>query len=229
MPASSSRVSYLAVTSLVLGMAFFVPILTGLAAIVAGLIALKTIRHSESQITGKGIAVTGIALGSIQALYWVFIVIIGLTFSVEQHQTAVVVRDGKAVRVEGPGTHYKIPNFESVELFPTSEYFKLEISKTPLILKSRKIVKLNVSVIWNICGPLNTYNKFGSFNHEMVKLAVKQNLISELRTMAARASGIRELLYNENTGKELEGRFSVATKPMGVCIKTLNLVEPSDR
>lgn len=64
-PKQGSRNSGLAIASLVCGLLFFIP-LASLAAIILGIIALQKIR--KEGYDGKGLAIAGIALGSISLI-----------------------------------------------------------------------------------------------------------------------------------------------------------------
>lgn len=70
-PLSGLKTSAAAIWSLVLGListALFLTLISGIPAIILGIIALKKIRNAPDQLKGKGIAVTGIATGAIGSL-----------------------------------------------------------------------------------------------------------------------------------------------------------------
>ena len=66
LPPSQPRVSRMAITSLVLGVASFVCwLFTGLPALVLGVISLRKIYRSNGQLKGEGLAIGGIVTGGI--------------------------------------------------------------------------------------------------------------------------------------------------------------------
>ena len=64
----ASRTNGMAIGSLVCGLLFCVPFVTGLAAIVLGFFGIK--RANEPQVGGKGLAVTGLVLGVLSVGMW---------------------------------------------------------------------------------------------------------------------------------------------------------------
>jgi hypothetical protein len=62
------RTSAAAITSFVLGLISCIPYLTGIAAIVLGLLAIRKSR--DPSVTGKGLAIAGLILGIINVLAW---------------------------------------------------------------------------------------------------------------------------------------------------------------
>jgi hypothetical protein len=63
------QTSGMAITSMVLGIfSFFCSIFTALPAIILGIVALGKIDRSQGRLTGKGLAVAGIAMGSVFTL-----------------------------------------------------------------------------------------------------------------------------------------------------------------
>ena len=62
------RISGLAIASLVFGLLFFIPLVSGILAMIFGIKAYFATRNSDGYILGKNIALSGIVLGSIQLL-----------------------------------------------------------------------------------------------------------------------------------------------------------------
>jgi hypothetical protein len=54
-----------ATASFILGLLFCVPVLTGIPAIILGILSLNDIKNSRGRLTGQGLAIAGIILGSI--------------------------------------------------------------------------------------------------------------------------------------------------------------------
>jgi type II secretory pathway pseudopilin PulG len=75
-----SKTSGMAITSLVLGLlSFLTCILTGVPAIVTGIIGLMNISNSRGRLHGRGLAIAGIVTGSIGSLCTIFgLLLIGL-------------------------------------------------------------------------------------------------------------------------------------------------------
>ena len=64
------RISALAVASFIISIAlFFLPLLSGLAAVVVGVIAIGSIAKYKGILSGKGFAVTGIIIGLMQIVF----------------------------------------------------------------------------------------------------------------------------------------------------------------
>jgi uncharacterized membrane protein len=68
LPPMQPRTSGAAITSLVLGLLFCVPFVTGLGAVLAGLIGLSTTR--KPNVSGKGLAIAGLILGLLSVVGW---------------------------------------------------------------------------------------------------------------------------------------------------------------
>lgn len=64
-----AKISKAAIWSLILGCLFFVP-LAGAVGLIVGIVALVNISRSERRLTGKGMAVSGLALGVITTVVW---------------------------------------------------------------------------------------------------------------------------------------------------------------
>jgi hypothetical protein len=64
----TARTSAAAITSFVLGLVGCIPYLTGIAAVVLGFLAIRKSR--DPSVTGKGLAIAGIVLGTINVLGW---------------------------------------------------------------------------------------------------------------------------------------------------------------
>ncbi len=68
-PVYPPQTSGLAITSMVLGIcSFFCWIMTGLPAVVLGIVALRKINRSQGRLTGQGMAIAGIATGAASTL-----------------------------------------------------------------------------------------------------------------------------------------------------------------
>lgn len=77
-PPPASGTSGKAIVSLLLGFVFFCSFLTAIPAIVLGLMALGDIGRSGGRLSGRGMAITGIVLGSLVSLLSLVIVPVGL-------------------------------------------------------------------------------------------------------------------------------------------------------
>lgn len=64
----SRRTNGLAITSLILGILFCIPWITGLLAVVFGILGIRKTR--DPQVGGKGIAVAGLVLGIVSFIGW---------------------------------------------------------------------------------------------------------------------------------------------------------------
>ncbi len=77
------NLAFIAFTSFVLGSLVFAPLITitpaSIVAIVMGVIAIR--RSKKEELPGKGLAVTGVACGSLGAVFMFFALWIALSFS----------------------------------------------------------------------------------------------------------------------------------------------------
>ncbi|MCK5306328.1 MAG: DUF4190 domain-containing protein [Candidatus Omnitrophica bacterium] len=71
----SERVDPLAIISFALALLFFVP-LTGLAALITGIMALLKIKKSENEVRGRGFAIAGVILGAVRVFAGLLILVI---------------------------------------------------------------------------------------------------------------------------------------------------------
>jgi len=87
-PSGNRTTSGLAITSLVLGISSFIcTILTGLAAIILGVVALSKISSSNGRLGGSGLAIAGIITGAMGCL-WTLVMIALLLPAVQQVRMA---------------------------------------------------------------------------------------------------------------------------------------------
>jgi Domain of unknown function (DUF4190) len=67
-PKPSPRTSAAAIASLVCGLLGFVPFLTGLAALILGIVGIK--KTKDPMVTGRGMAIAGLVLGCLSVAGW---------------------------------------------------------------------------------------------------------------------------------------------------------------
>lgn len=92
-----------AIWSLILGVASFVCVfVAGLPAILIGVLALGDIRRSQGKLAGRGLAITGIVIGSLTCLVGLVIVVQGYLF-VRQVNLRMLAQDN--LRQIGLGVH----------------------------------------------------------------------------------------------------------------------------
>jgi hypothetical protein len=63
-----ARISKFAITSLVTGMLFFVPLVRRMVALAFGMLALKKITNANGLLLGRAIAIGGLVLGALSIL-----------------------------------------------------------------------------------------------------------------------------------------------------------------
>jgi regulator of protease activity HflC (stomatin/prohibitin superfamily) len=222
---SNPRISYLAVSSLVTGMLFFVPIISGLVAIFTGVLAIRFISKSEGNLLGKGLAYSGVGLGAVHGCIWMLVAYAGLTYNVDQGKTAIVLRNWEVVRVEEAGFHFKIPFIESIEYFPTEEIHNLQSNTGPLLFSTKESHPVEYSVLWRVCSPERAYKKFGKYSGARIQSYLEMQVVSELRMAAAFKSNLQQLIIDYDGRRKLEEQLNNAMFAYGICTSTLNFKE----
>lgn len=222
------RISFLAISSLVAGMAFFIPIVTGLAAILLGAFSVKSINKSQGMLLGKGLAYTGIGLGAVHGTFWLLIFYAGLTYLVDVGQSAVVLRGGDVQRVEKSGLHYKIPFIESVEYYPTETVQLLESNTEALLFSSRETHSLDYKLQWKICAADKAYIKYGPFKRRLIEELLSVKVKNALRNASAHKSNSKELITDYTILKDTENDLNNNLKDSGVCVVMLTLISSEE-
>jgi hypothetical protein len=171
----TAKISRLAIASLILATAFYIPVIAGVAAILVGIAALRKIKASKEVVLGVGIARFSIGFGALHALLWILFLFPGASFEVPIGQFGVVFRDSEPVRVAGYGSHRKWPMFESVELYPDGELQKFEVEPEEVLLSTSKIVRVEVSGLWTICDPI----KFAEYFHRPYRAEFAREIVEQ--------------------------------------------------
>ncbi len=152
-----AKISRLAIASLILGMLFFVPLITAVMGIGTGLVARRAIRSSQGRLLGKGLATSGLVLSSFQGVIWTLILFAGMVFLVEPVETAVVARDNVPVRTRGPGVSFKFPFSESVVVYPAASIFEAQTKPVRTNFQSDESSNVIAKFGWKVCRPLQLY------------------------------------------------------------------------
>lgn len=215
------RISYLAIASLVLGMAFYVPLVTGILAIGFGVFAIRAIKNADKVLLGKGLAVSGILLGAVHSVLWGLIMFAGLTYTVDVGETGLVIRGNVPVRSSELGVHYKIPFYEHVERFPTAHIYSLESNSEKYIFKSKKILTVNSKLLWKVCDPALVYKKFGAFDKSIIEFRLDYITKDILRDSAIRSHSVAELANNYDV---IEEKLSRSIEDKGICLTSFIIV-----
>jgi tetratricopeptide (TPR) repeat protein len=188
------RVSSLAVISCaVAGLLFFIPLLSGLAAVIVGAAALYYIGKSGGLLTGKGLAITGITIGLVQII---------LIASV-----SILANFALLPRI------YRAPNFHMAEInahrgrnTEAIAYYKKAIANLKKGEEFR--VRENEFLIYNNLGL--TYQTIGELDNASV--AYKSALEVAKKEMGLAYYGIA-------TVERDQGRFEPATKLLDKAIE----------
>jgi len=86
-----ARISKLAISSLIISLFFFIPIITGLLSLIFGVIALKAIKKS-SNLLGKGLAITGVVFGLINIVVWSTVMFSDVVKVIKPNEKGVLIR-----------------------------------------------------------------------------------------------------------------------------------------
>jgi len=220
-----TKISYLAVASLVFGMVFYVPLVTGILAIVTGIFAIKAIKKYEGILLGKGMAISGVLLGLTHGVLWGLIMFAGLTYIVDVENTGVVIRDNVLVRTVGPGIHYKIPFYEHVKSYPTGAIHSLESEPHKVLFKTVKTRTVSSTLLWKICDLELMHNKFGSFDESYIKSRLAQMVKDKVRQYAGRSNNFLEL---RNSSFLIEKDLVQPFSELGACITSFKISQKND-
>ena len=221
------QISKTAVSSLVFGLIFFVPLVCAFFAIIFGYISRRNIKHSEGRLLGSGLALSGIILGLIQLTLWLLFLYTDMTYIVNATENAVITRTGNPVRVEEPGIHFKIPFYEEVTRFPADKIFKFEgRSIEMLLIKNRQFISIDADVLWQICDPIQLYKKSSHFNEKIINERIYTSLTYILREEALSMSNITDITVNSSFKKEIENMLQNEINKFGICHKMI-ILSPS--
>lgn len=212
------EISGLAVASLVFGLLFFIPFVSGVLALVFGIKSYSRIRQSDGYILGKKIAISGLVLSGIQLLFWGMVFFSGLLYRVDVNEQAVVTHSGAYIKQSYPGFHTKIPFFEKVYYYPKYKQFEFESDPIKLILKNKEISTVKLTAKWTICDVEKAFNTFHSNFDEnnttsliisLIKLPLK--VYSHDRTLA-------ELTNPDDNYKKLYEESKFLLNKSGICL-----------
>ena len=222
------RISKLAVASLVAGMLFFVPIATGLLAVVAGALAINVISKSKGMLLGKGLAYSGLVLGAIHGIFWLLIAYADMSYVVDATESAVVIRNGEVSRVEEAGIHLKIPFLESVEHFPTMSLQRLNASAGPFLLRTRESLQIEYSLLWQVCSPIKTFEQIGAFNVSDIEFYIDYSLGDALRHVTVQKSSLEELTSDYKMEPSIVKTLNEQLESKGICIRTFDFLNTGE-
>jgi prepilin-type processing-associated H-X9-DG protein len=149
---SPMRTSGVAIASLVLGrLSFCLSVLTGIPAVILGAGSLSAIKRSGGRVSGKGMAVTGIATGSIGVLLLPAVIVPAFLTAREGARRAVCANNLKQIA-------FALMNYESANgcfppAFSSDEYGKprcsWRVSILPYFDSSLLYNSYNLSVAWD--------------------------------------------------------------------------------
>lgn len=220
------RISRLAVASLVAGMLFFVPIATGLLAVIAGALAINVISKSKGMLLGKGLAYSGLLLGTIHGIFWLLISYADMSYSVDATESSVVIRNGEVNRVEEVGLHLKIPFLESVEYFPTMSLQQLTATAGPLLLRTKESLQIEYNLFWQVCSPAKTFGQFGAFNVPIIEFHIDNSVEDALRPVTVQKFSLEELLSDYDIESSVLDELDEQLESKGICISSFAFIEP---
>lgn len=214
------RISRLSIASLVAAMAFYVPVVSGLAAVLLGIAAIGAINQSGGSLLGKKIAQFSVGAGALHALVWVALLWPGASFEVPPGATGVVFRDHVPVRAQGYGLHRKWPVLEVVTIYPTAELNRLESEPFEVLLRNSALVRLKNHGLWSICEPMEFARSFG--RREPVERAAEHvsfSAMSVARIAASKKATVQDLVSEGQEGL-LKDALSEELKVKGICVSS---------
>ena len=147
------RISRSAVLSLVAGMLFYVPFVTGMTAAVSGVYALLSIKRHRGQYLGKGIAIGGLVLGLISTFVWSAVTFTNAVYAVDPREAAVVLRGKIPHRTVGPGLHFLLPGWERVVIVNVTKRRTGVVETQKFLTYDKKFFNMKIEFDWRICLP----------------------------------------------------------------------------
>jgi regulator of protease activity HflC (stomatin/prohibitin superfamily) len=214
-----SRISKSALTSLVAGMLFFIPLITGLIALVFGTLALKAITKNNEILIGKGVALAGIVLGSLNLLVWSFVLFSNAVYTIQPNEEAVVFRGNKQSHVVTPGLHFLTPGIERVKIYDLSKVYSNNTGTQKYFLFNREAIELNVNFKWRICEPEEHADNFLYLDTQSSGEAISKEITNAIRVvlLEEKVIDVKEMetdkIYNA-----IRKRFEDRAKAYGVCL-----------
>lgn len=199
-------------------MLFFIPLITGLIAIVFGTIALKAITKNNGILIGKGVALAGIVLGSLSLLVWSFILFGNAVYTIQPNEEAVVFRGNEQSHIVTPGVHFLTPVIERVEIYDLSKVYSNNTGTQKYFL-NREIIEIDVNFKWRICEPEEHADNFLGLDTKISGEAIGREIKAAIMIVLYKEKVIdlnelkTEKIYNA-ISKRVEDRV----KTYGICL-----------
>lgn len=214
-----SRISKSAITSLVAGMLFFIPLITGFIAIVFGTMAIKAITKNNGVLIGKGVALAGIVLGSLSLLVWGFILFSNAVYIIGPNEEAVVFRGNEQTHIVNPGLHYLTPGIETVKIYDLSKIYSNNTGIQKYFLFNREAVELDVNFQWRICVPEEHADNFLYVDTQSSGDAISKEITNVIRNVLfqEKVIDIKEI-ESEKIYNAVRKMFEDRAKLYGVCL-----------
>lgn len=214
------RRSRTAIASLVLGILFFVPIIPAVLAIITGIVARRQIRRSEGMYVGKGIATTGIILGVVVSVFWLFQVCLESVCLVGSDDVAVITRAGKAIRIENPGINYKIPFLEKAHIIPFRVNFDWHSPAFKCVTADGRYITIKTKARYRICDPMLFFHTLRSPDERLVIGRLEDIFYAGL-VKEAKKHPLDEFILsvrNLSIPKKLHNDLEEKLRHFGICI-----------
>jgi regulator of protease activity HflC (stomatin/prohibitin superfamily) len=215
------QISKLAITSLITGLLFFIPIITGLMALLFGSLSIKAINKDKTFLLGKGLAFAGLLLGLLNVIAWSFILFNNPIYFIEPNQEAVVFREKQQKHVVKPGLHFLNPIIERVKIYDPLKVYSSNTGEHKYHFSNGEPINLNTTYKWRICEPMENADNFLGLDDRVIEEAITKAMVQ----------AVRQVLLEENVNdpKRLESqmfhdaiRRKVDSMAMhyGVCLAT---------
>jgi membrane protease subunit HflC len=214
----------MAVASLILGMTFVIPLVPAILAVVAGLMARRSIESSQGSLLGKGAATIGLTLGSLQGAAWALILFAGMVYVVDPTETAVLVRNNEPAAIVRPGLNFKMPFFESVVFYPTSRIFENKTKPMSVLFLSNKRSDIIVTMGWRICDPMRFFKVSGK-EFSASGPARRLTILAEryLRRADHKANDVDEFTSEFEYRYQMSESINEGAERFGLCVQYLKI------
>ncbi|UCD30896.1 MAG: DUF4190 domain-containing protein [Desulfobacterales bacterium] len=220
-----TKISPIAVVSLVLGLLILIPLIPAVLAIIVGIVARRHIHRSEGRYVGKGLATGGIILGVLMSLCWIFVLFSGTTYRVGQNEVAVISRFGKIQKTVQPGLHFKMPVIDKANIVPVRGFFEWKSAALDYVTSDGHRVTLRAAMRYRICDPERYLIMGGLGDRRMWENRLEEFFYAHIMHEANNLPLDEFVLSVRNLTlqKTLHGNFNTKLRSFGICMHEVDM------
>lgn len=213
------QISKSAITSLVTGLLFFIPIITGLIALVFGAISIKAIKKSKDLLLGKGMALTGLFLGFLNIIVWSFILFNNPIYTIGHNEEAIIFHENEQKHIVIPGVHFLNPITQRVTIYDTTKVYSGNTGELKYLLFNSKPFEMNVAFKWRICVPKENADNFLGLDTDFIEHAISKDILNVIRVVLISEKIIDpKELGTQKFHNAVRKKIDERVKDYGVCL-----------